>query len=162
MIVVADAGPLIHLSLIGKVELLPALFGRILIAERVYAEVVQEGDTLPGSAELRAANWVDRGEDMPQGDVLELLNAQLDAGETAALWLAIAREADWVLTDDRQARLAAERLGFQVKGTLGILVEAKRKGLISSLAPLVHQLKANGVWLSNPLIERTLEEVGES
>lgn len=61
MIVVADAGPIIHLSLIGRIDLLPTLYGRILVPGLVYREVVRPGSTdLPGSAELERADWFDR------------------------------------------------------------------------------------------------------
>ena len=57
MIVVSDAGPIIHLSLIGRIDLLPILYGRVLIPDLVYREVVQAGEGLPGSSELRDAEW---------------------------------------------------------------------------------------------------------
>ena len=55
MIVVADAGPFIHLSVVGHVTLLPALFGEILVPGQVYREVVEDGEGRPGSNELATA-----------------------------------------------------------------------------------------------------------
>lgn len=161
MIVVADAGPLIHLSLIGRIDLLPALYGRIVVPERVYREVVDQGEDLPGSAELRGADWIDLSSHSPDNHLFRLLQAQLDPGEAAAICLAQESRADLVLSDDRQARLAAERLGIRIKGTLGILVEAKRRGEIEALAPALAELKEKGTWLSERLVVRVLSEVGE-
>ncbi len=161
MIVVADAGPLIHLSLIGRLDLLPALYGRILVPELVYREVVDLGADLPGSVELRAADWVDRSPHPPDHPLFPLLRSQLDPGEAAALCLAADRVAELILSDDRQARLAAERLGFPIKGTLGLLIEAKRRGEIDLLAPALTELKIRGTWLSDRLVARVLSEVGE-
>lgn len=117
---------------------------------------------MPGSSELRSADWADFAEHDPRAELFQSLRLELDAGEAAALWLAVDRQAEWILSDDRQARAAAEQLGFRVKGTLGILSEAKRRGLVPTLAPLVLQLKAGGVWMSNALIERVLLQAGES
>lgn len=71
------------------------------------------------------------------------------------------RKASLILSDDRQARLAAGRLGFSVIGTVGILAEAKRKRLVPALAPVLLALKEKGVWLSNLLIQKILADVGE-
>ena len=162
MIVVADAGPIIHLSQLGHLDLVPALFGRVIVPRRVYDEIVQAGKGLPGSTELQGAPWVDLDERDLRTAVARLLRNHLDAGEAEALGLALEVQADLVLSDDRQARIAAESLGLRVQGTLGILLEARRQGKIQVLAPLLIHLRAKGVWLSDALIERVLQEVGES
>lgn len=162
MIVVADAGPLIHLSMVRLLGLLPRLYQKILVPDLVYEEVVREGDALPGSAEVRGADWVEFVPHDPRGPLLKLLRAQLDSGEAAAIWVAVERKAALVLSDDRPARLAAQQLGFAIKGTLGILVEAKRRGEIREIAPVVAELRSQGVWLSTRLIERILAEAGET
>lgn len=97
----------------------------------------------------------------PGASLFQLLRAQLDPGEAAAIWLAAERRATLVLTDDRPARLAAEQLGIAVRGTLGVLVEAKRRGEIPELAPVVAELRSQGVWLSERLVKRILAEAGE-
>lgn len=161
MIVVADAGPLIHLSLIGRIDLLPAIYGRILIPDLVYQEVVTAGEGMAGSSETANAEWIGVVPHDSEADLFRLLRGQLDPGEAAALWLAVVRRAQWVLSDDRQARLAAERLGIGVRGTLGILAEAKRRGLVTAVAPLLRDLQTKGVWLSEELMARILRELEE-
>jgi predicted nucleic acid-binding protein len=162
VIVISDAGPIIHLSLIGRLDLLPSLYGRVLIPGLVYREVVETGEDLPGSSELRDAAWAEQVEHDPEAVLFKLLRSELDPGEAAAICLAVEKEAALVLSDDRQARLLAQSLGFQVVGTLGILVEGKRRALVSELAPLLLDLKAKGVWLSTSLIQEVLSAVGES
>ena len=162
MIVVADAGPIIHLSLIGYLDLIPALFGRVVVPRRVYEEVVQPESGMPGSEELRNASWVDLHEGNIRPELSRLLESHLDSGEAAAIALALDLGADLVLSDDRQARLAAERLALRVRGTLGILLEARRQDRIPELAPLLIELRSKGVWLSNKLIECVLQETGEA
>jgi predicted nucleic acid-binding protein len=161
VIVVADAGPIIHLSLIGRIDLLPTLYGRILVPGLVYQEVVRQGTGLPGSAELDGADWTDRVDPAPESSLFDLLRVHLDPGEAAAICVAVERGAGLILSDDRQARLTAARLGKEVKGTLGILVEAKRRGEIGAVAPALAALKRGGTWLSDRLVERILAEVDE-
>jgi predicted nucleic acid-binding protein len=161
VIVVADAGPLIHLSLIGRLDLLPLFYSRVLVPDLVYQEVVQRGEGLAGSMEIRGADWVDVVPHDPGAHLFRSLSAEIDAGEAAAVWLAAERRAELVLSDDRQARWAAERLGFKVRGSLGVLVEAKRRGLLPAAAPLLRELKAKGVWLSEDLIQKVCSELGE-
>ncbi len=161
MIVVTDAGPIIHLSQVGLLRLLPALYQQLLVPDLVYNEVVVDGDLLPGSAELRQSKWIEVVSHDPSASLFQLLRAQLDPGEAAAIWLAVARKPALVLSDDRPARLTAEQLGLAVRGSLGILVEAKRQGEIAELAPVVTDLRNQGVWLSDEIVQRILGEVGE-
>jgi predicted nucleic acid-binding protein len=161
LIVVADAGPIIHLSLVGRLDLLPTLYGRVLVPSLVYAEVVREGEGLPGSEELRTADWIDVVEHDPAISLFRRLQRHLHNGEAAALAVAVSRGATLVLTDDRDARLAARGLSLAIRGTLGILAEAKRRDLVPALAPLLFELKTCGVWLSDDLISQVLREAGE-
>lgn len=162
MIVIADAGPIIHLSLIRQLDLIPALFGRVIVPRRVYEEVVRSESGLPGSEELRSAAWAELHEGSTRPELSRLLESYLDSGEAAALALALELGADLVLSDDRQARLAAERLDLRVQGTVGILLEARRQGRAPALAPLLTELRGKGVWLSDQLIQRVLQEAGEA
>jgi predicted nucleic acid-binding protein len=161
VIVVTDAGPIIHLSLVGLLRLLPTLYQHVLVPDLVYKEVVVDGDMLPGSPELRQAQWIEVVSQDPGAPLFQLLRAQLDPGEAAAISLAVARKPALVLSDDRPARLMAEQLGLTVRGTLGVLVEAKRHGEIAEVAPVVAELRHQGVWLSDGLVLRILDEVGE-
>lgn len=161
MTVIADAGPLIHLSLLGKIDLLPSLYGRVLIPDLVYDEVVR-GTGRPGSMEIQGATWIDVEPHEPDADLFRLLRSELDPGEAAAIWLGLNRRAECLLSDDRQARLAAERLGLTVRGTLGILAESKRRGFLVEVSPLLRELQRQGVWLSEKLIEAVLKNLGEA
>ncbi|HTG36686.1 MAG TPA: DUF3368 domain-containing protein [Thermoanaerobaculia bacterium] len=162
MTVIADAGPLIHLSLLGKIDLLPSLYGRVLIPDLVYDEVAKAGTGRPGSTEVQGATWIDVEPHEPDADLFRLLRSELDPGEAAAIWLSLNRRAECLLSDDRQARLAAERLGLTVRGTLGILAESKRRGFLVEVSPLLRELQQQGVWLSEKLVEAVLKSLGEA
>ena len=162
MLVVADAGPLIYLSAAGHLELLPQLYDRILVPSVVFEEVVDRGAGLPGSAELAAATWVEVPPSDVEDPVCSALLATLDHGEAAALALARREGADLVLIDERRGREVARRLGLPVRGTLGVLVQARRQGAIDALAPILEQLIDAGFWISDELVSRVLGAVGEA
>jgi uncharacterized protein len=94
--------------------------------------------------------------------MLNLLLADLDPGEAAAVALAAARKAERLLVDDRAARRVAAQLGIPVIGTLGILVAARRRGLVEQLAPILSKLRVGGFWMSAELEAAVLDEVGET
>jgi len=58
--VVSNASPLINLARIDQLDLLPRLYGELLIPEAVWEEVVIEGAGQPGADEVKAATWIKR------------------------------------------------------------------------------------------------------
>ncbi len=66
-----------------------------------------------------------------------------------------------LISDDKQARLAAKRLGVAVIGTVGVLVRAKQSGIISALKPILDNLELNSFFISQALREEALKLVGE-
>ncbi len=77
------------------------------------------------------------------------------------LALAFSRRGAEAVLDDRQARRCADSLGIQVKGTLGLVLRAKRRGLIPVARPLVERLLQHRLYLSDDLVEAALAEIGE-
>jgi hypothetical protein len=84
----------------------------------------------------------------------------VDVGEAAAIALARSEGGLLLMDDDRGRRLAL-RLGLAVKGTLGILVLAKRRGHVEHVRPLLDALLKQGIRVSGTLVDATLREVGE-
>lgn len=85
----------------------------------------------------------------------------VDLGEAAVFALAKENEAQLVIIDDWDARQHARRIGLPVKGTVGVLLEAKGKGLIDAIKPLLDELLANGAHLGTSLINEALRQAGE-
>ena len=161
MIVVADAGPLIHLAAIGQLELIHRLSSEVLVPQAVFDEVVVVGAGLPGAAEVGAASWIRVVTPTRRDVVAALLGGGLHLGEAQAIAVAVELGADRLLIDERQGRLTAETMGVAVVGSIGILIAAKVRGEVTALAPHLYALRASGLWLSEGLIARVLSSAGE-
>lgn len=162
MLVVADSGPLIYLSSVGQLDLLRKLHDRVLVPRDVVEEVVNRGAGLVGSVEVAQAPWLEVLSLDRSDPVFSTLLTMLGSGEAAAIAMARREHADLVLIDERRGRAAAQRLGLRVQGTLGILLRAKRIGLIESVEPLIRRLLDADFWISADVIRRTLAAAGEA
>jgi predicted nucleic acid-binding protein len=151
-LVVADAGPLHYLVLTGDIELLPKLFESVLSPQVVCDEL--RDAAAPAAVRLWIANppqWLDI-RPVPSGG----LPAELDAGESAAIALALSVKADLVLMDDREGVSFARGEGLAVTGTLGILDIAARRGLID-LAEAFERLKHTSFYYRQGLLDTLLD-----
>ena len=128
-VVVADTGPLNYLVLIDSVDLLPKLFEKVFTPEAVRAELL-DPDT-PAAVRTWAAQPPPWLEISPVSVAIDdPAWRALDVGERAALALARTLSAELVLMDDRVGVAVAQRQGFTVTGTLGVLDLAARRGLV--------------------------------
>jgi predicted nucleic acid-binding protein len=91
----------------------------------------------------------------------EWLSIDLGKGESATIALALENSGYIILLDDYLARRIAKAAGLTVWGTLRVLFEAKKPGLIPLIKPIVTKLQNSGMWLSDDLIKRILSLVGE-
>jgi predicted nucleic acid-binding protein len=155
-LVVADSTPLIYLSRVGVLDLLVTIFGEVLIPQAVWDEVVQKRPSAPGVDALRQATWLRVvGTELPQ------LVLGLDPGETAAIFLAEQIHADLLLMDERLGRQVAQSRGLAVRGTLGLLVQAREMGALPALRPVLDALVADGFRIAPALVREALSRVGE-
>ncbi len=127
-LVIADTSPLNYLILIGHIDVLPALFERVILPSAVAGELADAPApvrlwiaALPSWVEVRTTTNRDRDASLQN----------LDAGEEDAIGLALELHADLILMDDREGVLAARRKGFTVTGTLGVLGLAAQRGLLN-------------------------------
>ena len=133
---VVNSGPLVALSIIGQLDLLPALYAECWVPQTVFNEVAVAGVGKPGAKSLQAADWQARVRVAPVPD--PLLVMELDAGEAEVISLARQLSPCMAIIDERRGRRIAQQVyGLPVKGTAGILVEARRLGLISAVRPLL-------------------------
>ncbi len=160
--VVADTSPLIGLARVGLLPVLSQLFTTVYASAAVVAEATRDADR-PGAAAiqqaLRDGALVARNvEHTPE---LNALTAVLDAGEAEALLLAEHLELP-VLIDERRGRGVAKAIGLEVIGTGALLIAAKKRGLITLVAPYLDRLQESGYRLSDTLISAILQRCGEA
>lgn len=99
---------------------------------------------------------------MSNRTLVEALSNELDIGEAEAIALAVEVQAEQILMDERRGRLVATRLNLRPTGILGILVEAKNRGLVAKVKPLLDALvNEAGFWVAEPLYNRVLQLVHE-
>lgn len=159
-IALADASPLIGLARIGGLAWLRKLYRTVWVTPVVRAEISRRGR--PGEVELAAAlkaGWIRLLDTEPD----EFQLPRLGAGEASILRAAVALgDRAIVILDDFAARREARRLGVGFIGTAGVIVEARRAGLIAKARPVFERLSAQGFHLSADIVEAILEELGES
>jgi predicted nucleic acid-binding protein len=126
-LIVSDASPLHYLARIGEVHILPALYGRIIIPQKVFDELQQPStpvavktfvSSLPSWLEIRAVTTQ-----------IDASLSHLDRGEQEAITLALEIQAEALLIDETKGRDAAELHGLRIIGTLGVLYSAADIGL---------------------------------
>jgi len=158
--VVTNSGPVIALATVNQTGLLGGLYGKVLVPAAVFRELTWLGTHRPGAAEIEKAVWAQRVDLDIKPD--PLLLEDLGAGEAEAITLAAHRSAALLLLDDRRARRIAEvAYHLRVKGVAGILVAAKRKGLVGSVRAMLLRIRDGGYFLADAVIERAAHEAGE-
>jgi hypothetical protein len=161
MIVVSNTSPLLNLAIIGRMDLLHRLYGKITVPQAVYGEITIAGTGKPGAAELERLSWIQTRQ-ITNMSLLASLRLELDAGEAEAITLATDLGADLMLLDERQGRLVAAHLGLKVVGLLGALFEAKQRALIPSIGPVMDELMHSaGFWISPQLDAHIRKIAGE-
>ena len=162
--VLCNAGPLIALGKLNRLDLLAALYGEVQIPRAVYDEVITQGLTR-GAPDALIVRLFWQCQRWPIVDVPDaVLSAYtppvvLDPGETEVLALAQTLEDSLVLLDDEVARAEARRLRLHLRGTLGILVHAYHQGLLSfdQVELLIHEIAVRpDIWISARLCEKVL------
>ncbi|VAW37668.1 hypothetical protein MNBD_CHLOROFLEXI01-2632 [hydrothermal vent metagenome] len=160
LVVISDATPLIALSKIKQLHYLADLFDTIYVPQAVYDEITVSGKGRSGAQEIAQASWiiVRKIEDKSR---VEYLLTQLDIGEAEAIVLAQEVNAGLLLVDERKARAVAQRLGFNVIGTVGLLLLLKEQGKISRIRPLLDKLRSLNFRLSERVYNQVISQANE-
>lgn len=140
--------------MIGQIEVLPALFGTVLVPSAVHQELQQPGTP----AEVRS--WIAGSPPwlLPKRVSVIDPSLDLDAGETQAIALAEEVGADLLLMDERKGSREARKRGLQTAGTLAILDRADLAGLLDFETALA-KLNATNFHLSPVLINSLVNTV---
>ncbi len=155
---VVNASPLIYLTGAGQIGLLRLAATQVLVPEAVGEEVGRWGEDDPVARTLATTSWLKR---VRNPEAHALIQAwDLGPGETAVLSLALATKS-LAIVDDLAARRCAATLGIPVRGTLGLVLTAKRRGAIPAARPLLDEMREAGMYLSVALMNQALTLVGE-
>lgn len=153
--IVADAGPVISLARIERLGLLHELYDEVLIPPAVDDEITRHPDGFGGPRPV----WV-RTLQLRDGAAAAALMRPMHAGEAEAIVLS-QEQGRWLLIDEATGRKVAVSSGIQVIGTLGVLLDAKRAGLIPQLDAVLVRLRQTGFRASDELLEGVLRAAGE-
>src|ERR1017187_2164118 len=153
MIVVSDTSPITALLAVEKAELLKQLFGEVVIPNAVETELRRTHPVLPA--------WL-RVQLLQNSAKANLYARSVDGGEAEAIALAEELHADHPLIDERKGRRLTQQHGVPVVGLLGVILLARRAGLIPSARALLEELDHEaGIYLSGELKAAALKTVGE-
>lgn len=134
--VVADASVLIHLSRIGRFHLLKNVYSEISITSSVFAEVVEKGWGLAGSIETERAvyeGWIKIVDVVDKWKARETaVTRRIHLANAETVQLARETKASVLLADEEEVRELAAEFGLEVRGCLGLLIEAVRRRVISA------------------------------
>lgn len=157
--IVVNASPLIVLFKAGLSDLLPQLFTDIMVPGAVWSEVLAGGAADAAARAVPTAAWL-KQVDAPA--VPPIVTAwDLGAGESEVLSLALDNPGARAVIDDAAARSCAATLRVPVLGTGGILVLAKRRGLIDSVTASIDELRKAGLWLSEHITDMLIKLADE-
>lgn len=158
-IAVVNASPLIFLARADLLTLLRSSADTVLVPVAVADEIQERGSADPTARALKASTWIE----VIEAPVItpEIQAWDLGPGESAVLETARARVGSEAIIDDLAGRRCAAALSLPVRGTLGLVLSAKRRGLVPSARVVVERLVSSGMYLSSRVIDDALKLVGE-
>ncbi len=159
MLIVADSGPILSFARAGQLAVLQSVVVELVIPEGVHEEVVVRGAGRPGATAIAGAAWIVCQTLSDRSLVVEL-SQKLHIGEREAIALSV-EVGGALLVDEREARREADRLGIQHFGSLRVIKEAKVRKAIREARPILDGLISTGTFLSKPLYNEFLRQVGE-
>jgi len=157
--VVVNNTPLVGLWLLDRLDLLRLLYGSVLIPREVRNEFLA-ADSSARRQKLEKASWI--AVRTVSGERRVLSYTGLDRGEAEVLALAEEVDASLVILDERKGRKYAQRMGFSLTGTLGVLLVAKERGHLASLEQALATLASQGFHLHPALVQEALRLANEA
>lgn len=138
-----NASPLIFLSRAGLVDLLQLEGNQIVVPKPVFEEIQRRGSDDPTVQAIEKTNWLCVVEPPPIPDTIRAWD--LGVGETAVLAWGSDNPGTVIIVDDLAARRCAASHGISVRGTLGLVLTAKKRGVIPEARPVLEKLRQSGM-----------------
>jgi predicted nucleic acid-binding protein len=161
LIIVSDTSVISGLLVIGRLDLLNQIYGRVIIPRIVLEELLALEDYGYDLKEIHDALWLEITD--PTNRELEKgLNKYLDKGESAAIVLAQELNPNYLAIDEKRGREVAESMGIPIIGLVGILIVAKEEGIIKKVKPILDELiEKAGFRIGKKFYASILEEINE-
>lgn len=156
---VINASPLIFLSRGQQMELLHHFASRILVPESVANEIFMKGPEDITAKALDSTSWLEVVPVVPVSE--KILEWGLGPGESSVLAFANKHPGMEAIIDDLAARKCADYLNIPIRGTLGIVLVSKKRGIIPKARPVMETLIRSGLYLSRPVLDEALKRVDE-
>lgn len=156
---VVNASPLICLSRAGLTGLLREAAATVMVPAAVAREILARGPRDPAAEILVNTPWLEQVDDPPVPP--SVLAWDLGNGESAVLAWALAHPGACAVIDDLQGRRCAESLGIPLRGTVGLVLRARRSETIGSVRDALDRLRIGGMYLSDRVVAQVLKEAGE-
>lgn len=147
--VISNTSCLIVLQKIDELDLLHKVYGKIVTTPQVIAEL---GIDTPDWIEIKSVS------DPREQQILELI---VDEGEASAIALAMEYQESLLILDDYKARKIAEKSGLRITGTIGVIIKAKKRGIIDSVRFYLDKISDTDFRITKELINKALKEAGE-
>ena len=148
-IIISDTSCFIILKNINELDIMHKVYGKVITTIEVAIEF---GEALPEWVNIEAVSDKYRQ---------QLLEMQIDKGESSAIALALETPDSIIILDDYKARKIAQQLGIIHTGTIGVIIKAKLKGIIPSIKPLLEKIKKTNFRLSAEIELLALKEAKE-
>ena len=162
MIIVSDTTPIISLLKAERLDLLSELFGEILIPEAVLRELTTNKDYQDEAQIVKTSRYI-RVVTVDDKEYVAMIQeiAGLDEGESEAIAYANRNNVDYILIDEVKARETARNLKIPVMGSVGVLIRANKKGILSrrDVEDALNKIKQSGQYISDELIRTALEAI---
>jgi uncharacterized protein len=150
-----NTSPLLYLHQVRLLEILPKLYGTVIAPSAVEQELAvgrAKGIAVP---DLNLLNWL-------QIRVIDLASTipnviDLGRGEAEVIALGIENPNSLLILDDQLGRRIATLYQLRYTGTLGVLIKAKQAGYLAAIAPVIRELQAQGMWLTESVIQTVLK-----
>jgi len=161
MIVVSDASILINLAVTKQLELLKSLYNKVVIPDAVFNEIAVKGAGKPGAQEIQMLDWLEVKSCQDVNMVNNLLN-EIDLGEAEAITLSLEVQANLLLIDEKLGRQKAKEFNIKTIGLLGLLLDAKNQGVVSSVATMMDRLRVEANFrIGESLYQQVKKLAGE-
>ena len=159
--IACSTSSLVYLYRINGLQWLPGLFDEVLVASFVLEELLEgrfDGFDVPNMLEFSWVKFSDPQLTIPS----EWVAVELSRGDLITLSLALENSPCTALVDDAVTRRAGRLVGLTIKGTLGVLLDAKNRNLIKQVSRYVNRFSRTGIWLSDDIRNRILTLAGEN